>query len=193
MKRTWLLALWLGLSTAIAQPSPTPMAQGLAFARMLEGGSTDDAATRFHYPENQSPAERAKDIDGVARFLHNLTLAAGTLKVQPYRQLRGNFVTVGAGGGDVRYWAAHHEFDSAISDNLVFDSRNFGAFVLTVNFIEVDKRWEIKSVVVNIPSERPDATKIARQLVQRLLPFPASAAVDVLLSAPPAPASSPSP
>ena len=152
-----------------AQGRPSPTELGERFFLLFDSGQFDKTTAFFHYPEAYTAQQREEDAKGIVRFLANLSATAGKLHDRRVKALDGTVITIGVGAGDVPYWAAHTEFESDVRANYVVETQQ-GPLGISLNWLNVNGSWELRTLDCNIPSGRPGAREFVLQLAKTFLP-----------------------
>jgi hypothetical protein len=118
-------------------------------------GDAACAAALFHYPPEETPAERAGDVAAVTQSLSILEKHFGT--VDSGTPINGPvmYVQVGAGSANLAYWQKHPE-----SLQLTYRARfsRFGDGFVALDLTNLASRWEIRQVHFGLPASDPRAT-----------------------------------
>ena len=130
------------------------------------------AAAMFHYPPNQSAAERDADRADVARWIQGLSRELGPLQSFKPQQPSVNteaILSVSIAGGDVPYWASRGKI-STVAHVFKASWRNEPDTRVTVHIMENDKGWAVQSLHCGVFASRPDAKEFMLSLASKLMP-----------------------
>lgn len=171
LKSRWVFfaVLICSLSTlaTAAREEKAPRDVAYRLISLIKAGKFDRAARLFHYPPDESLAERQVDQGDVARHMQELAVALGPLEsVRAAERVRPTF-TLSIAGGDVPYWKRRGRIQVI---SFVFDAvwHNEGDTQLTVFVLRNDVRWEIRALQIGVPTTRPGAKDFILSLAAKL-------------------------
>lgn len=143
-----------------------------ALVHLLQEGRVQDAAERFHYPEAESEAEKARDRASIRESLGFLLDRFGAPESAKRLKRPGPFDAIDIGAGTAGYWDKQEA--GSESRKLVYQAtfQKTGPGIVAVTFRNVSDTWVVQSVAIGLETAQPGAQKrmaaISRDLVAQL-------------------------
>jgi hypothetical protein len=175
------LRSWLGMGVSLATVGVALACGGVgsldwalerraeALVHLLQEGRVQDVAERFHYPETESEAERARDRASIQESLGFLLDRFGAPESAKRVKRPGPFDAIDIGAGDAGYWEKREA--GAEARKLVYQARfgKMGPGIVAVTFRNLGETWVVQSVGIGLETAQPDAQKRMAAISKDLL------------------------